>query len=382
LLKAVKERPEIKYQIAKRGDRIDLGEGVRAEIIAPDHIYDDANNSSIVIKLTYGNVSFLLTGDAEIKSENAMVRKYSAGLKSTVLKAGHHGSAKSSSTEFLKKVNPKVVVISVGKKNKFELPFKEAIQRLEATGAKIYRTDYQGTITATTDGKTYKVTAEREVPPLEKRWDFQRVLKEEEKININTASAAELKTLPRIGKVKAGSIVANRPYTSIDDLRRVSGIGPKTVARIRPLVTVRTLKKKVSLPHGATSIGSITPKDVGKKVPTLSGEIRSVKVFKDEKGRTLMLRDGTGTIDVLIWKNLYDQIPQREKLIKGARIKVKGEIGNYDGALQIKPVAPSDITFMEGKMEEKPVETAPYKSATAPVTTLPLSALPALKKAA
>jgi competence ComEA-like helix-hairpin-helix protein len=270
----------------------------------------------------------------------------------------------------------------VGKKNKFELPFKEAIQRLEATGAKIYRTDYQGTITATTDGKTYKVTAEREVPPLEKRWDFQRVLKEEEKININTASEAELKTLPRIGKVKAGSIVANRPYTSIDDLRRVSGIGPKTVERIRPLVTVRTLKKKVSLPHGATQIGSITPKDVGKKVPTLSGEIRSVKVFKDEKGRTLMLRDGTGTIDVLIWKNLYDQIPQREKLIKGARIKVKGEIGNYDGSLQIKPVAPSDITFMEGKMEEKPVETAPYKSATAPVTTLPLSALPALKKAA
>lgn len=373
LLNSVKKRTEVKYRIAKRGDLIDLGDGVRAELVAPDHIYKDPNNSSIVIKLTCGKVSFLLPGDAETESEEAMVRKYGTGLKSTVLKAGHHGSANSSSAGFLKEVKPEVVVVSVGEKNKFKLPFKEAMQRLEATGAKLYRTDYQGTIAVSTDGETYQVTAEREAPPIEKRWDFQKALKEAEKVNLNTASEAELETLPRIGKVKARDIIAKRPYTSVDDLRRVPGIGPKILESLRPLVTVNTPGKAALPPNGGTPIGSITQKDAGKKVPTLSGEIRSVKVFKDEKGRSLLLRDGTGSIDVLIWKNLYDQIPQREKLVTGTQIQVKGEIGSYEGNLQIRPAVPADVTFVEEKPEEKPLEATPYKSATAPATIVPSS---------
>ncbi len=385
LLNSVKKRPEVKYRIAKRGDLIDLGEGVRAEVIAPDHIYKDPNNSSIVIKLTYGNVSFLLTGDAETESEEAMIHKYGTGLKSTVLKAGHHGSANSSSAGFLKEVKPAAVVISVGEKNKFKLPFKEAMQRLEATGAKIYRTDYQGTIIISTNGETYTVTTEKEAPPLEKRWDFQKALKEAEKINLNTASEEELTTLPRIGKVKAHDIVAKRPYTSVDDLRRVPGIGPKIIESLRPLVTVKAPGKEALPSHSGTAIGSITLKDVGKTVPTLSGEIRAVKIFQDEKGRTLMLRDSTGTIDVLIWKNLYDQIPQREKLTTGTQIQVRGEIGSYESKLQIKPAAPGDITFMEEKPASSPSEKSaatPTPAATPSPEGVPSGRPPALKKAA
>lgn len=378
LLQSVKKRPEVKYHIAKRGDLIDLGEGVRAEAVAPDHIYEDPNNSSIVVKLTYGKVSFLLAGDAEAESEKAMVKKYGDALKSTVLKAGHHGSAISSSAEFLNKVKPEVVVISVGEKNKFELPFKEAMERLEATGARIYRTDYQGTITISTDGETYTVTTEKEAPPPEKRWDFRRVMKEGEKININTASEGELETLPRIGKVKAHAIVAKRPYASVDDLRGVPGIGPKTMERIKPLLTVGVPGKGAPPPHGVTPINSITPNDVGKKVPTLIGEIRAVKVFKDEKGRSLMLRDSTGTIDVLIWKNLYEAISQREKLAEGTRIKVRGEVGSYEGTLQIKPAFPGDIQIMEEEKAKKPSEKS---AAATPAAATPI-ALPALKPAA
>ena len=378
VLKAVKERPEVKYRIAKRGDLIVLGEGVRAEAVAPDHIYDDPNNSSIVLKLTYGKISFLFTGDAEVESENAMVKKYGPALRSTVLKAGHHGSAKSSSSDFLKRVKPEVVVISVGEKNKFYLPFKEAMQRLEATGAKIYRTDYQGMITIFTDGETYTVTTEREAPPPEKRWDTPKVLKEEEKINVNTASEEELITLPLIGKVKAHSIVLKRPFTSVDDLRRVPGIGPKTMERIKPLLTVGVPGKGAAPALGGTSINSITPQDVGKKTPTLIGEIRAVKVFKDEKGRTLMLRDSTGTIDVLIWKNLYEAIPQREKLAEGTRIKVRGEVGSYEGTLQIKPVVPGDIQIIERDKTEKPAEKSAEATPAAAAPTAP----PMLKRAA
>ncbi len=378
VLRAVKERPEVKYRIAKRGDLIDLGKGVRAEAVAPDHIYDDPNNSSIVIKLTYGKISFLFTGDAETESEGAMIQKYGPALKSTVLKVGHHGSVKSSSSAFLNQVKPEVAVISVGEKNKFGLPFKEPLQRLEATGAKIYRTDYQGMITVTTDGETYKVTTEREAPPLEKRWDTVKVLKESEKININTASEGELETLPLIGKVKAHSIALGRPYASIDDLRRVKGIGAKTMEKIRPLVTVDGSGKAAASAPGGTSIGSITPQDVGKKVPTLIGVIRTIRVFKDDKGRTLMITDGTGSIDVLIWKGLYEAIPQREKLEKGARIKVKGKVGSYQGKLQIQPDIAEDIQIMEPEKEEKPAG----KSAEATPPAAAPTALPQLKQAA
>jgi len=372
LLKAVKKRQEVKYRIAKRGDRIDLGEGVRAEVVAPDHIYEDPNNSSIVVKLSYGKVSFLLTGDAEAESEKAMIRNYGDALRSTVLKAGHHGSAISSSSDFLKRVKPEVVVISVGENNTFKLPFKEAIQRLEATGARIYRTDYQGMITISTDGETYKVTTEKEAPPIEKRWDFQKVLKEEEKININTASEDELESLPRIGKIKAHDIMTRRPYASIDDLRRVPGIGAKIMETLRPLITVGRPREGAAPALGGTPINSISPKDVGKKIPTLTGEIRAVKVFRDEKGRTLMLRDSTGTVDVLIWKNLYESIPEREKLTKGTRIRVRGELGSYEGKLQIKPAVPGDIQIIEQEKSEKPSEkSAAGTPAAAAPTALP-----------
>jgi len=238
LLEAVKKRPKIKYRIAKKGEKLDLGEGITAEILSPERLYKDANNCSIVIKITDGQVSALLTGDAEIEAEKDMVKNFGAGLKSTLLKAGHHGSAKSSSADFLNMVKPEAVVISAGENNKFRLPFKEAMERLKKTKAKIYRTDYEGTITFTTNGETYDVKTEREAPPPDKRWDREVVLKEHDKINVNTATREQLISLPRIGKVKSEAIIKRRPYNSVDELRRVPGIGEKIMERIRPLVTV------------------------------------------------------------------------------------------------------------------------------------------------
>ncbi len=349
LLQAVKDRPEIKYRIVKNGEMLDFGKGVTAQIVAPNHIFKNPNDSSIVIKLTCGDVSFLLTGDAALESEKFMISDYGDKLKSTVLHAGHHGSGHSSSTEFLDLVKPKAILVSVGEKNTHLLPDKEALKRLEATGAKIYRTDYQGMITVTTDGKSYEIITEREAPPVEKRWDTVKVLSEDEKININTASAEELKTLPRIGKVLSERIIAARPFKSVDDLQRVNRIGPKIVARLRPLVTVGIPGAKppeIKLAPGVSSIGSITLKDVGKKIATVEGNILSIKIFRYERGRTLAISDKTGTILVLIWKDLYERIPARDKLQKGVRVRVKGEIGEYKGKLQIKPSAPADIQII------------------------------------
>lgn len=104
------------------------------------------NNMSLVVKVTYGETSLLLTGDAESYAEELMIASEKELLKADVLKIGHHGSSTSSSQAFLDSVQPKAVVISVGKNNDYGHPHRETMQRLKKLGTEIYRTDKLGTI--------------------------------------------------------------------------------------------------------------------------------------------------------------------------------------------------------------------------------------------
>jgi competence protein ComEC len=125
-----------------------------AKIIAPNGSdYKDLNDSSVVIKLTFGNNSFMLMGDAEAVSEKQILAK-GLDIKADLLKVGHHGSSSSTSQEFLNAVNPKYAVISVAKGNDYEHPHKPTMDKLKAKGIKVYRTDELGTIVATSDGKS------------------------------------------------------------------------------------------------------------------------------------------------------------------------------------------------------------------------------------
>lgn len=147
------QKKGLKVTTAKAGVVLDLGEGVKAEMFAPNSDkYEEINEYSAVIKLTYGETSFLFTGDAETISEKEMTaKKYN--LKADVLKVGHHGSTSSTSPVFLKAVSPKYAVISVGKDNQYGHPDSIIINRLNTFGVQIYRTDESGTIIVTTDGK-------------------------------------------------------------------------------------------------------------------------------------------------------------------------------------------------------------------------------------
>ena len=109
----------------------------------------DLNNTSIVLKLTYGNTSVLFMGDAEKEVETIIEKK---DISADVLKVGHHGSNTSSSKTFLEKVNPSYAIISVGTGNSYGHPSNTTIQNLENLNTKIYRTDESGTIIMTTDG--------------------------------------------------------------------------------------------------------------------------------------------------------------------------------------------------------------------------------------
>jgi competence protein ComEC len=146
----------VKSTVVLSGQRIEAG-GVVMEVLRPTFlpgVASDIDNESLVLRLEYGNVSFLLAADIKSETEWELVRER-APLASTVLKVAHHGSSTSTTPEFLSVVNPQIAVISVGTDNDFGLPDSEVVDRLvEKVGEdNIYRTDERGTITFTTDGE-------------------------------------------------------------------------------------------------------------------------------------------------------------------------------------------------------------------------------------
>lgn len=116
--------------------------------------YSDLNESSVVFKLQYGTTSFLFTGDAEVPAEEHLSAVYKNFLKSDILKAGHHGSITSSSEIFLDYVQPKEVVVSVGKFNKFKHPSKVVLERYRQRKIRIRRTDEEGAVIFESNGET------------------------------------------------------------------------------------------------------------------------------------------------------------------------------------------------------------------------------------
>lgn len=154
------KRKGIKATEAVAGNWIGLDENLGCDIVAPNSDnYEDLNNWSAVIHLTYGNTSFLFTGDAEELSEKEILNN-GLNIKSDVLKLGHHGSSTSTSSDFLKAVNPKYAVISYGADNDYGHPHSETLEKLN--GITTYKTATDGNIVFTSDGKT--ITVETNVP--------------------------------------------------------------------------------------------------------------------------------------------------------------------------------------------------------------------------
>jgi competence protein ComEC len=158
LLTAIKAKG-VKVTTARAGVSIKWRSRVKMRFLAPNrNKYEDLNNYSAVIKLTYGKHSFLLTGDAEALSETEMLQ-HGYDLKADVLKVGHHGSASSTSQDFLTAVAPRYAVISVGKGNVYKHPARKTLKKLKKMRVQVYRTDLAGTILFTSDGaKALKIT--------------------------------------------------------------------------------------------------------------------------------------------------------------------------------------------------------------------------------
>jgi len=129
------------------------------KVWGPEQKYSNENNNSVVALLDCGKVKFLFTGDAEKEREAELLNK---PIAAKILKVGHHGSNTSTSPDFLKAVSPKVAVISTAVNyDFFGLPHQETLAKLAAAKIKVYRTDLDGTVVITSDGKTFIVNTEK-----------------------------------------------------------------------------------------------------------------------------------------------------------------------------------------------------------------------------
>jgi len=155
------DKKHIPYTLAEQGQTLDVDPALRILVLSPpkERFGDDPNQNSIVLRISYGTINFLFTGDLGGDAETALMRTGYA-LEAQILKVGHHGSEYSTSPAFLARVHPEVAVIEVGKDNPYGHPHEKTMKNLENAGITVYRTDRDGTVLVRTDGMSYSVKTE------------------------------------------------------------------------------------------------------------------------------------------------------------------------------------------------------------------------------
>ena len=151
-----------RYHVLHAGHVLDFND-LKIEVLNPIHPpTGNINEDSIVLRVSYGAINILLTGDVRDIGEKRILES-KVKVKSHILKVGHHGDSNASTSSFLEKVAPEVAVISAGTDNQYSKPHEDALLRLNALGAELFRTDLHGHITVETDGSTYSIQTEKSV---------------------------------------------------------------------------------------------------------------------------------------------------------------------------------------------------------------------------
>lgn len=245
------------YYEPRAGEAFQIG-SARIEVVHPAHVTGHLNNGSVGVRIVYDNVAFLLTGDAELEAERAMLER-GHDLHAHIMKLGHHGSRTSSTDAFLRVVQPELAVYSAGGGNTYGHPHAESLRTIERLGITLFGTDVNGTIRVDTDGTRFDVIPERgravmhgtafaaTVTGVTGAGAGAGLLASGSsgaagaskgggalapgcgpgQVDINTATAAELTRIIHIGSTIAARVMDARPFRSIEDLVRVSGIAER-----------------------------------------------------------------------------------------------------------------------------------------------------------
>lgn len=217
---------EADYYEPRRGDVISFGDLV-LEVLNPKEIANDLHDTNIVVRATYGEISFLFTGDAEKKTEDKIL---TSGLpvQAQVLQLGHHGSRTSSSLNFLLAVRPEVAMYSAELAGVYGHPHAEVVDRLKILEIPMYGTDRHGTILITTDGRSYQIHGIQA--------NVSNSHQHSVMVDLNEASWLELQQIVHIGPERATAIInwrAQYLFRSLDDLRSIPGLSEKRIEDIK-----------------------------------------------------------------------------------------------------------------------------------------------------
>jgi competence protein ComEC len=228
------EASDVGYHEPRAGETHTIGP-VLIEVVNPAELTGDLHEGSVSVRITYGNIRFIFTGDAEAHTEQAMVDR-GHDLESQVLQMGHHGSRTSTTAAFVGAVRPEIAIYSAGQGNQFGHPHPEPMGLLASLNILVYGTDVHGTIVVSTDGVSYQVLTQREgtLPTVATPTPTPEPAGcRADQIDINTAPVTIAVEIIHISTARAEELVDLRPFTSVDDLTRISGIGPARVEDIK-----------------------------------------------------------------------------------------------------------------------------------------------------
>ncbi|PYZ92134.1 MBL fold metallo-hydrolase [Salipaludibacillus keqinensis] len=249
------ESSDVAYEEPRAGDVFGI-DPLTIEVFNPETLTGDVHEGSLTAKFTFGEVSFLLTGDAETQTEQAMITR-DHDLSADVLQLGHHGSDTSTSSEFLSAVSPTIAIVSAGAGNQYGHPHDSVVERIQEAGVDLYGTHVNGTIVIETDGENIdtltsedgtispsstdsgssnteeKVEEETETKENEEHEESSEPATDASCIDINSATIDELQEIIHIGPARAEEMLDLRPFSSVDDMTRINGIAAKTLEDIK-----------------------------------------------------------------------------------------------------------------------------------------------------
>ena len=221
------------YHEPRAGEVFHLG-SARLEVLNPAQVTQDINGDSIAVRVVFGEIAILFTGDAEAPTEREILDR-GGTLRSDILQVGHHGSRTSSTTVFLQAVQPALAVYSAAKGNDYGHPHPETLERFAALGIPLLGTETYGTIIVETDGHTWTLRTEQggAGPLLQDPNGGGEPGCAPGQVDVNSAPLELLVTIRHIGPERAEELIRLRPFATLDELTRIPGIGPARLDDIR-----------------------------------------------------------------------------------------------------------------------------------------------------